>query len=175
MKTMAAATHTNLVELVISSPLGPLRLLADDQALRGVYFEAHAGAAPPSPAARGDHAVLAQAVAELRQYFAGERTRFHTPLGARGTGFQRAVWQALAEIPFGERRGYAALAQVIGRPRAQRAVGAANRCNPLSIFVPCHRVVGASGSLTGYAGGLPAKQWLLAHEARVGAGITLAA
>jgi methylated-DNA-[protein]-cysteine S-methyltransferase len=163
---MSISSNTDSVELVIESPIGPMRLRATEQALIGVYFEAHPGAPPAAPQV-GQHPVLQAAAAQLAEYFRGERQVFELPLAATGTAFQREVWRALAAIPFGARSGYAALAQGIGRPRAQRAVGAANRCNPLSIIVPCHRVVGADGSLTGYAGGLPAKRWLLAHEARV--------
>jgi methylated-DNA-[protein]-cysteine S-methyltransferase len=156
-----------LVQRVVASPVGPLRLVASDRALVGVYFPAHVGAPAPLIPSSGAHAVLDQAADELAEYFCGTRTSFSTPLAGAGTPFQRAVWRALADIPFGGRLGYAALAARIGRPAAHRAVGAANGRNPLSIFVPCHRVVGADGSLTGYAGGLPAKRWLLAHEALV--------
>ena len=110
--------------------------------------------------------VLASAVEQLAAYFAGELRVFDLPLGAEGTGFQRLVWRALGTIPFGETRTYGAIAHAIGRPSASRAVGAANGRNPISIIVPCHRVIGASGELTGYAGGVEMKQWLLAHERR---------
>lgn len=105
--------------------------------------------------------------AQLGEYFAGARRAFELPLSGRGTQAQRAVWRALADIPFGEVQSYAELARAVGAPRSARAVGAANARNPLSIVVPCHRVIGSDGSLTGYAGGLEAKRWLLAHEARV--------
>ena len=110
--------------------------------------------------------VLASAAEQLAAYFAGELRVFDLPLGAEGTGFQRLVWRALDTIPFGETRTYGAIAHAIGRPSASRAVGAANGRNPISIIVPCHRVIGASGELTGYAGGVEMKQWLLAHERR---------
>jgi methylated-DNA-[protein]-cysteine S-methyltransferase len=168
-------TERRLVEVTMPSPVGPLRLLASDDALVAIYFPDHAGAIPPGPAPSGPHPVLQEAQAQLRQYFGGARTRFTLPTRAAGTAFQRAVWQALAEIPFGTRLAYAALAARIGRPRAHRAVGTANGCNPLSIIVPCHRVVGSNGSLTGYAGGLAAKRWLLAHEAQMSARGTSAA
>src|SRR5205085_9923425 len=106
---------------------------------------------------------------QLREFFAGERTAFELPLRPAGTPFQRAVWDALLEVPYGETTGYGALAQRLGRPGAARAVGLANARNPLAIVVPCHRVVGASGALTGYAGGLERKRFLLELEAR-GAG-----
>jgi len=105
---------------------------------------------------------------QLAEYFAGERREFELPIAPRGTGFQERVWQALVAIRFGETRSYRELAQAIGRPAASRAVGTANAKNPISIIVPCHRVIAASGELTGYAGGLPAKRWLLDHEARIG-------
>ena len=115
------------------------------------------------------HPVLDQAARELEQYFEGKRRTFSSPLAAAGTPFQREVWDALAAIPFGQSRSYAEIATAIGRSRAVRAVGAANGANPLSIFVPCHRVIGADGKLTGYGGGLPAKAWLLGHERKVAA------
>ncbi|MFZ6181162.1 methylated-DNA--[protein]-cysteine S-methyltransferase [Nannocystis pusilla] len=156
---------TRLVQRSLPSPLGPLRLVASDVALVGVYFPDHR----PAPAHAGDeaarHPVLDVAARELEEYFAGRRRGFTVTLEPRGTDFQRAVWRALADIGFGEQRTYAELARAIGSPRAVRAVGAANGRNPLSIVLPCHRVVGTGGALTGYAGGLAAKQWLLAHEA----------
>ncbi|HEY3356211.1 MAG TPA: methylated-DNA--[protein]-cysteine S-methyltransferase [Polyangia bacterium] len=152
-----------LVQKLMPSPLGALRLVATDAALVGVYLPAQAGVPAEDVAS---HPVLDQTARELDEYFRGERRAFTTPLAPHGTPFQLAVWQALAAIPFGEVRSYAALAQAVGRPRAVRAVGAANGRNPLSIIVPCHRVVAAAGALTGYAGGLPAKEWLLAHERR---------
>lgn len=111
--------------------------------------------------------MLVRAAAQLAEYFAGERAEFDIPLAPRGTGFQRLVWAALEQIPFGETRSYGELAAGLGRPSASRAVGAANGKNPISILVPCHRVIAGSGALTGYAGGLAAKRWLLAHEARM--------
>jgi methylated-DNA-[protein]-cysteine S-methyltransferase len=113
--------------------------------------------------------VLERTAAQLAAYFAGELTTFDLPLAAPGTAFQRRVWQALVEIPFGEARSYGEVARAIGHPTASRAVGAANGKNPLAIVVPCHRVIGAGGQLTGYAGGLPIKRWLLDHERRHGA------
>ena len=110
--------------------------------------------------------MLARAAAQLREYFAGERTMFDLPLAPDGTGFQRIVWEALERIPYGVTRTYGELAAAIGRPAASRAVGSANSRNPISIIVPCHRVIGANGTLTGYAGGMRAKQWLLDHEQR---------
>ena len=111
-----------------------------------------------------DIAPLAQAIDELRRYFAGERLQFLCPLDLHGTAFQVAVWQALTRIPYGEICSYSEIAQAIGQPKAVRAVGAANGANPIAIIVPCHRVVGSNGALTGYGGGLPTKAWLLALE-----------
>jgi methylated-DNA-[protein]-cysteine S-methyltransferase len=111
-----------------------------------------------------DHPVLLHAERELGEYFAGERTSFSVPLDMVGTDFQKAVWNALLTIPFGETRSYGEIARQVGRPTAFRAVGAANGQNPLSIIAPCHRVIGSDGSLTGFGGGLPAKQYLLGLE-----------
>jgi methylated-DNA-[protein]-cysteine S-methyltransferase len=144
------------------SPLGELVLVADATALTAVHLP---GPHVPSGTSDIDHPVLAQAVAELTAYFAGART-FTVPCRAEGTAFQHQVWRALSDIPFGELRSYVDIARAIARPSASRAVGAANGRNPLAIIVPCHRVIGANGTLTGYAGGLAAKQWLLAHERR---------
>jgi len=110
--------------------------------------------------------VLRRAAAQLAEYFAGARRDFDVPLAPRGTGFQQRVWRELAKIPYGQTRSYGELARSLGRPTASRAVGAANGRNPISILVPCHRVVAGTGALTGYAGGLAAKRWLLEHEAR---------
>ena len=114
--------------------------------------------------------MLALAATQLTEYFAGNRTAFELPLAPAGTAFQQLVWRQLAAIPFGETWSYGALAREIQRPSASRAVGMANSKNPIAIIVPCHRVVGANGQLTGYAGGMVAKQWLLEHEQRQGAG-----
>ncbi len=143
------------------SPLGALRLHAVADELVGVYL-------PDQPAPPGDERpskVLDRAAGQLAEYFAGRRRTFDLPLGPRGTGFQALVWRALTRIPYGETRSYGELARSIGRPAASRAVGAANGRNPISIIVPCHRVIASNGALTGYAGGLAAKRWLLDHEA----------
>ena len=150
----------------MDTPIGALRLFADREALVGIRFPDHAGAEPPGARAM-DHPVLARARRQLAEYFAGERTRFDLPLRAEGTEFQRRVWAALSGIPYGETRSYAEMAAELGRPRAVRAVGAANGRNPLPIVVPCHRVIGSDGSLTGFGGGLPTKAWLLRHERAV--------
>ncbi len=107
---------------------------------------------------------LHQAIEEMQQYLAGELTQFTCPLDLYGTIFQREVWNALLHIPYGETRTYQEIARVIGHPQAVRAVGAANGANPIALIIPCHRVIGSNGSLTGYGGGLPLKAWLLAHE-----------
>jgi methylated-DNA-[protein]-cysteine S-methyltransferase len=150
-----------LTMMTMTSPLGALRLFAREDALVGVYL-----ATQPSPASELEQPtrVLELAAAQLAEYFAGERVGFDIPLGAPGTSFQRTVWSELVKIPFGETRSYGSLASAIGRPTAARAVGAANGKNPVAIIVPCHRVIGASGELTGYTGGMVAKQWLLEHE-----------
>lgn len=153
----------------LDTPLGPLLLAARDAGLAGVWFDGqrhHPGdriaSARPDD---GTHPVLGAAAAQLSEYFAGRRQRFELPLDPLGgTAFQRTVWQALAALPFGRTCGYADLALACGRPSAVRAVGAAVGRNPLSIVLPCHRVVGAAGALTGYAGGLDRKAALLRLE-----------
>ena len=158
-----------LCRTTIESPVGDLRLVATDQALVAVLW-------PSEPDGRvrfatdprdGSNAVLDLAAEQLGQYFEGRRRRFELPLELRGTEFQQQAWTALADIPFGETSTYGKQAVAIGRPRAIRAIGSANGRNPLSIVLPCHRVVGADGSLTGFAGGLDTKRWLLDHEAEV--------
>ncbi len=147
------------------TPVGGLRLLAEDDALVGIEFVG--GAPEASPRAGTSHPVLEQARRQLAEYFAGDRTGFELPLRARGTGFQERVWAALAGIPYGRTRSYREIAAAIGRPESVRAVGAANGRNQLPIVVPCHRVIGADGSLTGYGGGIATKRWLLRHERTV--------
>lgn len=151
---------------VIGSPVGPLTLaVTDDGVLCGLYTDAQKYF--PDAAALGvrDDTVADDAVAQLAEYFAGVRTAFDVPLAPRGTPFQQRVWQALTRIPAGATRSYGEIAAELGSPGASRAVGAATGRNPISIIVPCHRLVGASGALTGYAGGVDRKRWLLAHEA----------
>jgi len=111
--------------------------------------------------------MLERVATQLTEYFAGERRQFDLPVAPRGSGFQERVWRALVAIPFAETRSYGELARSIGRPSASRAVGSANSKNPISIIVPCHRVIAANGELTGYAGGMAAKRWLLDHERRL--------
>ncbi|WP_242345497.1 methylated-DNA--[protein]-cysteine S-methyltransferase [Anaeromyxobacter terrae] len=150
-------------ELVMDSPVGRLRLVAESDALVAVYMEDQGAPELAARDGRGD-ALLERARRQLAEWFAGERTSFDLPLRPRGTPFQLEVWRALAEIPFGETRTYGEIAARLGRPTAARAVGAANGRNPVSIVVPCHRVIGADGALTGYAGGVERKRWLLEHE-----------
>jgi methylated-DNA-[protein]-cysteine S-methyltransferase len=157
---------------LLPSPLGALQLVADDQALCGVYFPNHRGAPAPAPATAAQRAILDEAARQLDEYFAGSRRRFSLALRAEGTPFQQQVWLKLREIPFAATWSYGQLATEVGNRNASRAVGAANGQNPLSIVVPCHRVIGADGSLTGFGGGEPAKRWLLDHEAKV-AGLRL--
>lgn len=149
------------------SPVGQLLLAATDTGLAGVYFENHKHFKGSTGWQRGDsHAVLVMARQQLQEYFSGRRQAFQVPLDmSAGTPFQQSVWQALLRIPFGATASYGELAQQLGKPSAARAVGAANGRNPVSIIVPCHRVIAGSGALTGYAGGLHNKQALLALEA----------
>jgi methylated-DNA-[protein]-cysteine S-methyltransferase len=149
----------------IASPVGTLTLVASDDCLVAIAWQSEADAAPfgavPEAA---PHPVLDEAERQLRAYFAGERRDFDLPLDFRGTDFQRQVWHALLAIPFGETRSYRDIAIHLGRPNATRAVGAANGRNPIPIVAPCHRVIGANGSLTGFGGGLENKAFLLDLE-----------
>ena len=155
----------------VDSPIGPLLLAAEDQGLRVLAFADDEGPAKPETGwCEGDHPLLDLAERQLAEYFAGKRTQFDLPLSPHGTDFQRAVWRELERIPYGATISYAELARRIGRPQAMRAVGAANGRNPIAIIVPCHRVIGADGSLTGFGGGLPRKQFLLALEGAASTG-----
>jgi methylated-DNA-[protein]-cysteine S-methyltransferase len=162
-------SHTTTSFTITPSPVGPLTLVAQGDALVGIYFDTGSSVATPLPHWVRDDRRLQPAAAQLAEYFAGKRTRFDLPLAPRGTAFQQAVWAALLRIPFGETASYGDIARAIGKPAASRAVGGANHNNPLSIVVPCHRVVGADGSMTGYGGELYRKRLLLALEARVAA------
>ncbi|TWU54464.1 Methylated-DNA--protein-cysteine methyltransferase, constitutive [Rubripirellula tenax] len=148
------------------SPVGELTLVARDNDLVGILWEdedlCRTRLQPSIPA--DDHPVLIQTANELMEYFAGERTAFDIPISMTGTPFQLSVWESLRAIPYGHTKSYLAIAQSIGNPKAVRAVGGANRRNPISIVVPCHRVIGSSGKLTGFAGGLSAKERLLDLE-----------
>lgn len=152
----------------LESPIGVLTLTSDGSALTGLYMEAHVGGADASEIAgcerRPDAAPFRETILQLEEYFAGKRRVFSVPFAAKGTAFQQQVWHALSEIPFGVTCSYADIARRIGNPAGVRAVGLANGRNPISIIVPCHRVIGASGALTGYGGGLERKRWLLQHE-----------
>jgi len=148
------------------SPIGRLLLTATEQGLSGVFMEDHKGGPEPAPDWVHDPARLEAAKSQLRRYFEGTLRDFDLRLDLNGTRFQVEVWNALRRIPFGATASYRDLAADIGRPNAVRAVGAANGRNPVSIIVPCHRVIGADGSLTGYGGGLDRKRFLLEHESR---------
>jgi methylated-DNA-[protein]-cysteine S-methyltransferase len=148
----------------IDSPVGPLMLAADDAGLRHIEFRDNRHPADRSDWHGGDNEALQAAEAQLGEYFSGKRRQFDLPLAPRGTGFQLRVWWELARIPFGETISYAQLAQRLDNPNGTRAVGAANGRNPLPIVLPCHRVIGADGALTGFGGGLPTKDYLLRLE-----------
>ncbi len=168
---MTARTLTaGRVHTVIESPVGPITLVASGGVLTGLYLDRQRHA--PHPESFGEttdtsHEPFSEAARQLEDYFDGKRTEFDVPLRLAGTPFQRRVWAALAEIPYGETASYGQLAGRIGQPTAARAVGLANGRNPVAIIVPCHRVVGSDGSLTGYGGGLERKQYLLAFERRI--------
>lgn len=150
----------------IWSPVGELTLVADANGLAAILWEndrpgrVRLGPLTEAP----DHPLLVETERQLGEYFAGDRRRFDVPLSFAGTAFQKSVWAALLAIPFGETRSYGEVAAQIGKPGASRAVGAANGRNPISIIAPCHRVIGSSGKLTGFAGGMEAKQYLLELE-----------
>jgi methylated-DNA-[protein]-cysteine S-methyltransferase len=173
-------THTNtLYRTTMPSPVGELTLVADDTALRTISW--HTDEHPPlEPDAGGDsdiidvaageHAVLARATRQLGEYFDGSRTEFDVPLRPDGTPFQQQAWAVLRTIPFGATMSYGEQAAELGDRNRARAVGAANGRNPIPIIVPCHRVVGSNGHLTGFGGGIESKAWLLDHERRVSFG-----
>ncbi len=151
-----AETAADCCALLISSPIGPLTFTGGG-AVTGLFFGDRVQGRPASP-------LLRLAEEQLAEYFAGERRRFDLPLAPAGTEFQRLVWDALLTIPYGHTVTYGQLARQIGRPGASQAVGMANHRNPISILIPCHRVVGSDGSLTGYGGGLDKKRFLLELE-----------
>ena len=160
---MAPFKPTSLFTTV-KTPLGEIVLTSSGKGITGVYTPKHSlykkmkgGISVPKP--------FKEALKQLKEYFEGKRRTFRLPLGAQGTPFQKNVWKALCDIPFGETKSYGELAKAVRSPKASRAVGAANGKNPLCIFGPCHRVIGANGKLTGFAGGIKAKAWLLNHEA----------
>ncbi len=156
-------THTT-----VDSPLGPLTLVADGGGrLCGLHMEGHRRGPDVTELGGDDPSAFDEARGQLDEYFAGHRRTFDLPLAPRGAVFQERVWTALRAIPFAERRTYGEIASALGDPNLARAVGAANALNPISIVIPCHRVVGADGRLVGYAGGEERKRFLLDHEARV--------
>ncbi len=163
MATLAAnvACYTRM-----ESPVGPLLLVADDSGLRRIDFVNGRTPAAADPQWHDDAEPLRETIRQLSAYFAGELEAFDLTLAPAGTPFQRTVWNRLCEIPYGETISYGELARRIGNPNAARAVGLANGSNPIPIVIPCHRVIGSNGKLTGYGGGLPIKEKLLALERR---------
>jgi len=152
------------------TPVGELTLVASDHGLRAVVWPTSSlkrARVTGRPHRNSDHPILQTTTRQLDEYFAGERTTFDIPLDLDGTRFQVAAWRSLAQIPFGSTTTYGHQAAGLGIPTAARAIGAANGANPVCIVLPCHRVIGSDGSLTGFGGGLPVKRWLLDHEARV--------
>ena len=154
---------------ILPSPVGDLTMVVSETGIAALLWEddgpcrVRIDRGEQAP----DHPLLLEASRQLRAYFSGRLTRFDLPLDFKGTDFQKKIWSALLQIPFGEVRSYGAIAASIGSPSASRAVGAANGRNPISIIAPCHRVIGATGALTGFAGGLEAKRYLLDHEQAV--------
>jgi methylated-DNA-[protein]-cysteine S-methyltransferase len=159
MTTSAALFST------MESPIGEITVTSLDGVLTGVHMHEQRHRPSLPPGCIRDDAALAPVVAQLQAYFAGQLTDFDLPMEMQGTDFQRRVWSGLCEIPYGHTISYGELARWVGSPKASRAVGLANGRNPIAIVVPCHRVIGADGSLTGYGGGLDRKVWLLEHEA----------
>jgi methylated-DNA-[protein]-cysteine S-methyltransferase len=150
----------------IDSPVGPLTLVARDAVLTNLSMDAQRHLVPPPLDAVRDDSWFKDIAQQLDDYFSGHRSTFDIEMNLIGTSFQKSVWSQLCSIPYGETISYGELAQRVGNPKASRAVGLANGRNPIAIIVPCHRVIGADGSLTGYGGGLERKTWLLDHESR---------
>ena len=150
---------------LLDSPLGALLGTRDDGGITGLYLPTGKNAVTPAASWMRDDAAFDDIRTQLGGYFTGRRQDFELPLNPSGTSFQRKVWLALRDIPYGQTNSYGRTAAAIGHPTGSRAVGLATGQNPISIVVPCHRVIGANGSMTGYGGGIEAKQWLLAHEA----------
>lgn len=155
---------SSTVHTVVDSPVGPLTLVAHDGILSGLYMDAQRHAPDPGRFGERDPDCLSQVRRQLDEYFSGDRTMFTVPIAPSGTPFQQRVWAQLRAIPYGQTTTYGALAARLGQPTASRAVGLANGRNPIGIIVPCHRVLGAGGALTGYGGGLERKQALLSLE-----------
>lgn len=149
---------------VVQSPVGKLELVAGDRGLSEINWESKCSSAPDDGTEDPRHPVLVEAARQLDQYFAGQRREFELKLEFRGTDFQKRVWDELLKIPFGETRTYGEIARRLGNANAMRAVGAANGRNPIPIVAPCHRVIGASGDLVGFGGGLEVKEYLLNFE-----------
>lgn len=149
---------------VTDSPIGELLVLGDEESIHGLLMNGDGSFDDRKRDLTQDQDAFADTIEQLDQYFAGDRDTFELPLEPSGTEFQRAVWNALEQIPFGETRSYGQIAEQVGRPKAARAVGMANNRNPIAVIVPCHRVIGSGGALVGYAGGLERKIWLLDHE-----------
>jgi methylated-DNA-[protein]-cysteine S-methyltransferase len=147
----------------IDSPVGPLTIVTDDDAVVNIHFGNEGDA--PRLSGQAKEPVLRKVIEQLKDYFDGNRKTFDVPLALRGTPFQLSCWNALRAIEYGETRSYSEIARVIGRPAAVRAVGAANGANPIPIIIPCHRVIGSNGALTGFGGGLDVKRRLLDFEA----------
>ncbi len=167
---MTTTSDPQLARTVTESPIGELTILATHDAVIAIHFGDDRRRGTPVPAIDlppGEHAVLDETVRQLDEYFAGDRLEFDLPLEPNGTPFQREAWSALSTIPYGETISYGEQARRLGDRNKSRAVGAANGKNPIPIVVPCHRVVGANGHLTGFGGGLGVKAWLLDHEQRV--------
>jgi methylated-DNA-[protein]-cysteine S-methyltransferase len=162
MTSLEHRTHT-----VVDSPVGPLTLVALNGTLTGLYMHEQRHRPPEETFGEPDTMPFAEAARQLKAYFAGDRTDFDLPLTLVGTPFQRRVWAALQDVPYGATVTYGQLADRIRQPTAARAVGLANGKNPIGIIVPCHRIIGSTGNLTGYGGGLATKEYLLAHERRV--------
>ena len=154
-----------MIHTTVTSPLGELLLVGDGRTLHGLHMQQGRRPVRVGPDWRRDDAAFAQARAQLDEYFAGARTEFRVPLELAGNAFERRVWRELLEIPYGQTASYGEIARRIGTPHAARAVGLANGRNPVAVIVPCHRVIGADGSLTGYGGGLERKRLLLDLEA----------
>jgi methylated-DNA-[protein]-cysteine S-methyltransferase len=167
-------TKENMINYysIVKSPINDLLLVADDGALTGLYFAGrdHIPAASKQWKFNAQHPVLKQAAKELQEYFAGKRTEFSVPLRLAGTDFQQRVWREISLIPYGETITYSDLAKRAGAPQAIRAAGAATGRNPVSVIIPCHRVMGKNGSMRGFAGGLDRKRHLLEHENSEGEG-----
>lgn len=153
---------------ILPSPIGNLLLTATTRGLRSIWIMGEKHCPPILSTWDSNPRIFERAILQLNEYFAGTRQEFSLPLEIRGTPFQRSVWESLRGIPYGLTRTYGQQAEGLGNPRASRAVGTANGRNPLSIVIPCHRVIGGNGQLTGYGGGLAAKHWLLQHEQKYG-------